>query len=472
MFVINKLQQARIGLVVSMCILLLILYIVSSINFKNRQASQRALHSSDIIHKIDEISTDVNRLESTQRGYLLTRDSAFSLTLPVLRSKVLGHLAILGQLVKGDTVQSGNVRVLGTLINKRINYLDANLHHRDLSRDFVLKGNSMMNRALIQLHVLKDYETTVMDRKSKETLEWGNKSTNAVIIAVLIAAVLILIAYFILLQEYTAKANIERKLLSFQKQLREKIEKLDMSNKELEQFAYVASHDLQEPLRKIMTFNDRIHQKFGHTLHPDVLEYMARITKSAARMRTLIDDLLAYSRAARSNIERVPVDLEPVIALVKDTYEVTIQNRGVKFVQTARLPVISGDKTQMMVLFQNLVSNAIKFTLPEVSPVVEILVTLVGNEELLNEIIPPAHATYYRISVKDNGIGFSEKDATRIFGIFQRLHGRSEYEGTGIGLTICEKIAGNHEGYIKAVSEPGKGSEFIVYLPVPASSQA
>jgi signal transduction histidine kinase len=90
----------------------------------------------------------------------------------------------------------------------------------------------------------------------------------------------------------------------------------------------------------------------------------------------------------------------------------------------------------------------------------------------LNEIIPPAHATYYRISVKDNGIGFSEKDATRIFGIFQRLHGRSEYEGTGIGLTICEKIAGNHEGYIKAVSEPGKGSEFIVYLPVPASSQA
>jgi signal transduction histidine kinase len=124
-----------------------------------------------------------------------------------------------------------------------------------------------------------------------------------------------------------------------------------------------------------------------------------------------------------------------------------------------------GDKTQMVQLFQNLISNAIKFTEADVSPRIEILCSMVKNNELIKEVTAPLYQEYYKIVIKDNGIGFEEKNAKQIFTIFQRLHGRSEYEGTGIGLSICKKIVENHQGYVRAQSQPGKGSSFMIYLP-------
>ncbi|MDP1727306.1 MAG: ATP-binding protein, partial [Bacteroidota bacterium] len=221
----------------------------------------------------------------------------------------------------------------------------------------------------------------------------------------------------------------------------------------------------QEPLRKILTFNEIISQKFASVTTPDMKNYLQRISGAADRMRVLIDDLLSYSKAMKGGIEMENVNLEKVITICKDNCEVIIQKRKVIFIQHGTLPEIYGDETQIIQLFQNLISNAIKFTKEEIQPVIEIGCTLLNSELLNDELMNPLYSEYYKITIKDNGIGFNEKDLKKIFVIFQRLHGRSEFEGTGIGLSICKKIVENHHGYISAISEEDKGSSFLVYLP-------
>jgi signal transduction histidine kinase len=153
------------------------------------------------------------------------------------------------------------------------------------------------------------------------------------------------------------------------------------------------------------------------------------------------------------------------MGVIKDNFEVTIQTRGVNFIQNNSLPDVLCDKTQMVQLFQNIIGNAIKFMRPDVTPVIELSSSIVHKEELMGEINTPLYQEYYKIRVGDNGIGFDEQYMDKIFVIFQRLHGRSEYDGTGIGLSICKRIVENHQGYIHARSRPGEGSEFFIYLP-------
>jgi signal transduction histidine kinase len=312
---------------------------------------------------------------------------------------------------------------------------------------------------------MHDGEKRLLNQRIRHVATLSARSTTAVIISSLLAALTILGIFFMLKKEHLARLNFERQLIRFQSDLRDKVEKLHASNKELEQFAYVASHDLQEPLRKIITFNDRLHHKFAEQITPEMLDYMQRISNAASRMRVLIDNLLLYSRATRNEVAFAPVNLAHVFGIIRDNYEVTINHRNVQFVQHGQFPEVEGDKTQLVQLFQNIVSNAIKFTPASATPVIDISCSITTKEELASELVPPAYAQYHRISVLDHGIGFAQEEAEKIFVIFHRLHGRSEYEGTGIGLSISKKIAENHQGYIHARSEPGKGAEFVVYLP-------
>jgi len=235
----------------------------------------------------------------------------------------------------------------------------------------------------------------------------------------------------------------------------EQADKLARSNSELEQFAYVASHDLQEPLRKIQAFGDRLKTKYESGLGPDGLDYLTRMQNAAGRMQTLIQDLLSLSRVASNSKPFTSVDLGDVIRTVVSDLEMRILDAGGS-VEIGTLPVIFGDRGQMAQLFQNLIGNGIKFRKPDEKPVVKI-----DSEPhtLANG------AAGWQISVEDNGIGFDEKYQERIFQIFQRLHGRNEYEGTGIGLAICRKIVDRHGGAITANSQPGAGARFIIALP-------
>lgn len=235
-------------------------------------------------------------------------------------------------------------------------------------------------------------------------------------------------------------------------------EKLRMSNKELEEFAYIASHDLQEPLRKIMAFGDRLKDKYAEALDEQGRDYLGRMQNAARRMQSLINGLLAYSRVATKGQPFGPVDLSAVTKEVLSDLEVRIQEAG-GVVEVASLPTLEADPLQMRQLFQNLIGNALKFHKKDEPPLVRISGELIqGPEDNADKS--------YQIIVEDNGIGFDGKYTDRIFGVFQRLHGRQEYEGTGIGLSVCKKIVERHGGKITAESAPGDGARFILSIPV------
>lgn len=240
---------------------------------------------------------------------------------------------------------------------------------------------------------------------------------------------------------------------------------LSRSNENLQQFAYIASHDLQEPLRKVQSFGDLLKNQYADQLGEGVV-YLERMQGAATRMSTLIRDLLSYSRIHTRRENTVDVSLNEVVKAVLIDLELTIAKNGAD-VEAGLLPTISGDASQLGQLFQNLLTNALKFRRQDTSPVIRVTARWISADSLPAGKQQPANSiAYYCIDVSDNGIGFDEKYLDRIFQIFQRLHGKSEYAGTGIGLAVCEKVVTNHGGFISARSEAGQGATFSVYLPI------
>ena len=234
------------------------------------------------------------------------------------------------------------------------------------------------------------------------------------------------------------------------------------SNKALEQFASVASHDLQEPLRKIQAFGDRLLRTDGATLSAQGRDSLDRMRQAAGRMQTLINDLLAYARVPVTAQPFVPVDLRVIVEQVLVDLEAQI-TRGDARIVLGPLPTVMADALQMRQLWQNLISNALKFRRTDRPPLVRIGATAVPAAPQLGERGAPP--LWYRLSVQDNGIGFEQQHAERIFQIFERLHGRSAYEGTGIGLSLCQQIVERHGGTITAHGVPDEGATFVVLLP-------
>jgi light-regulated signal transduction histidine kinase (bacteriophytochrome) len=249
----------------------------------------------------------------------------------------------------------------------------------------------------------------------------------------------------------------------FQKILENKVKELDRSNKELEEFAYIASHDLQEPLRKITSFSERLKEKLPPNLEPDVQLYLNRMLAATDNMRTLIDNLLEFSRTSRSSEPFVKVDLNQVLSDVKADLELKIEESSAR-IENQKMPTLDAIPMQMRQLFTNLLSNAIKFHKPEEPPFISISCRLLNDEEKEEEHLRE-NTNYYEIIVKDRGIGFNQEFEHKIFQIFQRLHGKAEYPGSGIGLAICKKIAENHSGLLYARGEQGMGAAFFIILP-------
>ncbi len=258
--------------------------------------------------------------------------------------------------------------------------------------------------------------------------------------------------------------HLEREVQARTEQLLASNYDLRRSNDNLEKFAYIASHDLQEPLRKIQSFGDILKGQYASQLGEGI-DHLSRMQTAASRMSLLIKDLLAFSRISTRQEMADPVSLSRVVTSVLGDLELVIQQTGAQ-IQVDALPTVLGDESQLEQLFQNLLSNALKFQPAGVVPRIHIYNERVLASQLQPSIRPARLvAAYDCIRVVDNGIGFDEKYIDRIFQVFQRLHKRNDYPGTGIGLAICEKVAANHGGAITAVSQPGQGATFALYLP-------
>ncbi|WP_299582768.1 ATP-binding protein [uncultured Microbulbifer sp.] len=234
-------------------------------------------------------------------------------------------------------------------------------------------------------------------------------------------------------------------------------QELTRSNRELQNFAFVASHDLQEPLRKIRAFGDRLTARYSEKLG-DGKDYVERMQSAAKRMSKLIEDLLAFSRVSTRTTPFETVDLNLVVEEVLDDLQIKREETNAQ-IDIQPLPTIHADPTQMAQLFLNLIGNALKFIKPECPPIIRIQCEKTEISHVDTKV--PG----YRITVSDNGIGFDEQFVDKVFSAFQRLHGRNEYEGTGIGLAICRRILERHCGEIHAASAPGEGATFELLIP-------
>ncbi len=258
----------------------------------------------------------------------------------------------------------------------------------------------------------------------------------------------------------------EEKVQQLNQQLTEKNAHLKQMNEELDQFAYMASHDLQEPLRKIQMFSDKI--LLNKDQPAETEKYFSKIINASRRMQLLINNLLDFSRHSFSASDFKKTDLDQLVKETLNDLETDMERSGAR-VTYSDLPVISAVPGLMQRLFYNLLSNAIKFGKKDIAPVINIRSEPVKPAELQTFSGRLKDTGYYKITITDNGIGFDNRDSEEIFKVFKRLHSYQEFEGTGVGLAICKKIVEKHGGFIFAESVVDQGSSFILYLPATSS---
>ncbi len=328
-------------------------------------------------------------------------------------------------------------------MNLGADFFNTIFHPDDFSKLVVQHKKLVEN---IDSHIAVEYEVRMKHKSKdwryvllKEIVFRKSEDTNEVV-QVLCAAL-----------DITHRKEMERSLY-------DKTIELHQSNKSLEEFAYVASHDLKEPLRKITAFGDRLLSGQQDKLDANGQFFLNKIIDSSKRMNTMIDDLLALSMISNTK-SFVHYSLQNVLDEVLQTLEFKIEKTKA-VIKADPLPMAKIVPSQFRQLFQNILSNALKFTPPESNPVIKISASFTKDGVALTKA-----PQYLQLSFTDNGIGFEEEYADKIFVIFQRLHGRSEYDGTGIGLAICKKIVENHGGSISAKSTPGEGSTFLITLP-------
>ena len=264
-------------------------------------------------------------------------------------------------------------------------------------------------------------------------------------------------------RDLTERKMAEDQLKIYAEQLEQKNRELERSNSELTSFSYVASHDLQEPLRKIQAFGNLIQARDAENMSEVSRDYFDRMVKAAIRMQNLIDSLLEFSRTTTARKSFEVTDLNGLLDEVKKELADRIEEKKASII-SAHMPMLPVIPFQFRQLLLNLINNSLKYARADVHPVIEIKAAFVRAKEM-KEKAAIAGKDYYKFSVTDNGIGFEQEYAERIFDLFQRLHGRNEYSGSGIGLAICKKIVENHNGFMYAQSEPGKGATFYFYIP-------
>ncbi|HEY6160500.1 MAG TPA: ATP-binding protein [Bacteroidia bacterium] len=440
--------------------------------------TNRSLTALDNSHeaglKLFNLMSTLEEAESGQRGYLLTGDPVFWESYKKSSGEVEKDFSEVYDLLHDKQELKIDLDLLKEEIHTRMkllfdnkNYFDKVRMVNDSLKRQIANGRMIMERLRHKVGAFEQFNEKQLAEVHEKTFRSSRLSVYIIILTCGLSLLMLISILVVLNREYQSKAAIERELIESEKLLQQQVHKLHLSNKELEQFAYVASHDLQEPLRKIISFSEKIQSKLGNYHDEEVVNCLKRLTTSADRMRVLINDLLNYSRATRAIDINEEVNLDETFRVILEDLGEIIQTKKA-VVTTMKLGSVKGNKTQLRQLFQNLVSNALKFN--ETDPPT---VSIWGEEMNANELhatewgkdLILKHSDYFCLFVLDNGIGFDPQYLSQIFIIFQRLHGRSEYEGTGIGLAICKRIIENHEGFITAMSSEGKGAMFMVGLP-------
>ncbi len=520
-----------ISFIISISILLFIgslCYKQIKLQHETQNLTTRAFKVQILLEQLFSLAKDA---ETGQRGYIITKNTAFLEPYNQSRYKIDSIYSDLYLLTKDNAVQQQNLDSLNVLINLRFDLLKKRIAESGITAkntDSIYEkmwiGKNVMNLLRIHLNKMISIETDLLQQNQK-IIKTALSLTPMFFVGLFAFSILLFFASFyktnkslknlkqvndrlaetkieleeknkeltfqseekekrskelIIANKELAFQNEEKekkakeliianKELAFQNKEKEKrAEELLVINKELSAFTYIASHDLQEPLRKTQLFISRIFDNAEQTLSEKNMDYFKKIQASASRMQILINDILDYSRVTEKTekTEKLKnVDLNSIVQNV--VQELTLAesieetNTTINF---GKLPEIEGIPFQLNQLFTNLINNSIKYLMSDRPPIIDIQSTVVLGKDIAN-IKADATKKYYKITVADNGMGFEQKYAERIFTLFQRLHDKQAFSGTGIGLTICKRIAENHNGFITATGVPDKGATFAIYFP-------
>jgi signal transduction histidine kinase len=455
---------------ISTVVLLLALSVILYLHMKRLIQSTEVVNNTRIIQlKLEQTVSNLREAETAQRGFLLTNDLSFMRSKNEAKQKVY---SIVRQLYKdiSDSEQRKNLDTLQTLIDKRLKSIDEVLflYQKASTNDSdnvkkLLTGEVIMDEIRSHINQMGEQQLTLLKG-------WEDKMQRYVFITPLLTIVLIFFSLLLLSfanyqtlkqlkisTKYLAQAN------DFNFQLLSKKEELERVNEELESFNYIASHDLKEPVRKIAIFCSIISADKNNKLSEESQRIFSRIKKSNDRMDQLLTDLLMYTKVSAAEKVFQSTNINEVLLQVTQILQEEISESG-GTIQASDLPTINAIPSQLVQLFVNLISNALKFKKPGISPFITINSSIVTNIPPGNKEAKPT--SYHRILAKDNGIGLNKEFKDKAFELFSRLHTQESYPGTGAGLTICRKIVQRHHGFIELQSEPGEGAEFQIYLPV------
>ncbi|WP_080239359.1 sensor histidine kinase [Spirosoma rigui] len=427
--------------------------------------TERVRHTYQVIGALENTLSLVKDVETGARGFVITRDSTYLEPYYAALQELPARLDEVRGLTTDSPLQVQRMVVLDQLVRGKVDLVQYRLKtlQTDIrkSRTYANEGNRRMNELRRHVAVMVDTEKTLM-----ATRNWkANRSFRNTLILIFALSLLTFLAlalsYWQLERELVRRRQTEEQLRDYESRLKEQIRQLEASNQELERFAFVASHDLQEPLRKMQSFATLVTERYANLLNDESKTFMGKIISSAERMSKLIKDLLDFSRMSSNRENFKPVRLDTLVQRILDDQELRIKGLNVQ-VEVGALPMVHAVGSQLEHLFSNLISNALKFIRPGVQPVIRIRAKAIDGRTY-PELI--AGRRYFEITVEDNGIGFDEKYLDHIFKVFQRLHGKNEFEGTGIGLAICKRVVVYHHGFITAHSQLNQGTTFVVVLP-------
>jgi len=460
-------MKPRLGIVYFSFIISLVILVTISLLFYQRFQALRSVskgldHNYSVLFFLSQITNDTREAETTTRGFMLTKDSSFLAGLPELSSKIFRHVDSLKKLFPVGSKQYEQSILLKNIASRRLNRIQRNIEMTAYEDTAGLHNSIMMGKSLmeqfnsISFQIEKEEQQIAMNnQKDKNLYELVTPGYFNVILV--FSGVLTLLSFFFILRQM-------RMRVTYQQELEKRLNELNRSNAEMEQFTFVASHDLQEPLRKIRTFADRLQVKYGESFNEEVSYMLTRMNVSARRMQELINDMVNFTNLLNRNGKLADTDLNLVLEKsFRELSEIISEKRPV--LKYDQLPVIPGYSDQLLILFRALLDNALKFSKPGERPFIYIRYKKVEgtNEQASSK----QKQFYHQITIEDNGIGFDNEFAAKIFMIFQRLHNqRSQYNGKGIGLALAQRVMSNHNGIITARGVQGTGASITMYFPL------
>ncbi|HEY9009249.1 sensor histidine kinase [Ohtaekwangia sp.] len=422
-------------------------------------------HTHEVLREIKNLESTFKEVESSQRGFLLTEDSAFIAHYREMTVTITASFKRLLQLTQDNPTQQKNLGELNYVLARRLDILDDGFILYKADKSIFIKrledGRKVMENCLAILHAMEREEQRLLMLRRRTMSTYEASSSNYSVIVFAFSFVIFIATFLLIIRELSRRFR-------YQRDLEQKVTELNQTNSELEQITFAASHDLQEPLRKILTFSDMLSVKYTREMSADAIRVVDRLQHAAKRMQGLVEDLMNFTKLAGLKEPAEQVPLKEVLEDVQQQLHQEFIAKDARLSMDLKLPVIQGNRAQLQLLFYALLDNALKFSREQVAPVIFIIAQEALPAELEEKFrVKYDSVRYTKIIVRDNGIGFDNEFADKMFNLFQRLHSQeSEYEGKGIGLTIVKRIMTNHSGFITAHGKVMEGAEFALYFPL------